>query len=109
MLEAPNFSRGRLTRHVWRARLSFLAGDVLNAAYQAGWALHNIQDRCVGKGLLGLKHETVEDGAANVQVRRENVQYALSTAESSLRFVKAVLYSLRTSSLEACTTVERNL
>ena len=56
-----------------------------------------------------MKHEAVEDGAANVQVRREDMQYALSTAESSPRFVKAVLYSLRMSSLETCTTVERNL
>ena len=42
-----------------------------------------------------MKHEAVEDGAANVQVRREDMQYALSTAESSPRFVKTVLYSLR--------------
>ena len=82
-------------KHVWRARLYFLAGDILNAAYRLGWALHYIQDRCVGKGLLGLKHEAVENDAANVQVKREDVLHGFSEAESSPRFVKAVLYSLR--------------
>jgi len=50
-------------RHVWRARLSFLVGGVLNAAYRLGWALHYLQDMCVGKGLLGLEHEMVENDA----------------------------------------------
>ena len=90
-----NQSIDAVMKHVWRARISFLAGDFLNAAYRLGWALHYIQDRCVGKGIFGLKHESVEDGAVNVQVKREDVLRGFSGAESSPRFVKAVLYGLR--------------
>ena len=90
-----NPSIDAVMKHVWRARISFLAGDFLNAAYWIGWALHYIQDRCVGKGIFGLKHESVENGAANVQVEREDVLHGFSEAESSPRFVKAVLYGLR--------------
>ena len=82
-------------RHVWRARASFLAGDIPGAAYWTGWALHYIQDRCVGKGIFGLKHKSVESGAANVQVRREDVLLGFSRAGSSPRFVKTILHGLR--------------
>ena len=47
-----NPSMSAVMRHVWRARASFLAGDIPGAAYWIGWALHYIQDRCVGKGFL---------------------------------------------------------
>jgi len=90
-----NPSMSAVMRHVWRARASFLAGDIPGAAYWTGWALHYIQDRCVGKGMFGLKHESVERGAASVQVRREDVLLGFSRAESSPKFVKTVLYGLR--------------
>jgi len=85
----PNINR--IMNHVWKARLAFLIGEISNAAYWTGWALHYIQDKCAGKGIFGLKHESVENDASNMPVERKYVLQGLMKAQSSPRFVRRIL------------------
>jgi hypothetical protein len=49
-------NRRRIMQHLWKARRSWLEGKGVEAAYRLGWAMHYIQDMCVG----GADHEASE-------------------------------------------------
>jgi len=84
-----------IMKHVWRSRFAFLSGNMTYAAYWAGWALHYIQDRCVGKGLFGLSHNTVEESAAHIQISRENIQRGFKYGKSSPSLIRKLLKKLK--------------
>ena len=92
-----NPSIGMIMRHVWRARRSLLAGDAESAAYWAGWAVHYVQDKCAGKGPLGLRHGPVEEGAAHVPIDEDLVRRGVRGAACSPNFVRRVIGAVKPS------------
>jgi len=90
-----NPSLNIIMKHVWKSRFAFLSGNTAHAAFWAGWALHYIQDRCVGKGLFNLYHKMVEESAAHIQISRENVQYGFKHGKSSPSLIRKMLKNLK--------------
>lgn len=73
---------GLAIKHVWKARLLYLRGDLRGAAFALGRAMHYIHDTYTGKGFLGLFHDRVEERIAELEVPRDALEAGFRDAAS---------------------------
>lgn len=86
-------NRGRIMRRLWKARKCLLKRRPAEAAFHLGYALHYIQDMCVGAG----SHEADEAHLRSIPVPVEAIGAAVRAAKASPGFLEQVLSELRPS------------
>jgi len=91
---SPNFPV--IMSRLWRARCLWLKGRRVKAAYELGWALHYVQDRCVGRMFWedAAAHSAVEAEVARFKVPEDLAKEASEAGTCSLGFVEWTVSSL---------------
>jgi len=89
-----NVSTSLIMKYIWKSRDAWLKGDMEDALFNLGRALHYVQDKCVSKGFLGLFHDKIEKNLSEASLPKYSFSDIKKDAKSSPRFIKNVLNSL---------------
>jgi hypothetical protein len=80
---------------VWKARLSFLAGNYEEGSRDLGRALHYVQDRAVPMGRFSFRHDRMEKELARRSVPQEAILQGIHFSMPSPVFISECVHRLR--------------
>ncbi len=81
----------KIKKEIWQARRFWLAGEEYNTGFQLGRALHYIHDGLVGKGFLGLSHDSNESRIRYIAVNNDAVDKGLTDSKNDPLFIERLI------------------
>ena len=90
----------KIIKLIWQARRNWLNGEENNAGFYLGRALHYIHDGSVGKGFLGLFHDSNEN-KINEIIINENILFSgINDSKCDPFYIEYLICSIKSQSPE---------
>jgi hypothetical protein len=86
--------KDNIIKLIWEARNDWLIGKERKAGFQLGCALHFVHDGIVGKGFLGLFHDSNEKKLRTIDINRQIISSGINESESDPFCIEDLIISI---------------